>query len=352
MHFNNTENLSDYFVALDERLDEILPARVSLLAHICGYTVRLVFPGTEYARYAVADMFVSPDSGTETVDATFIWWEDKISPYLPVKFSHLKGFTQVDKYKQSGVDIIQVQDSGGYVEIFGSVFRAENYQNGKYYLLSHPFIHPKWPIECHPFEKVIFSWAQKHDLLMIHAAAVGVDGHGVLIVGRGGTGKSTLTCSCLAAGYDFVSDDLCLLTASGSRSVFPIYTNVFLTSDSFKKLPVFRPFEIFPRQGDKNTFAVGENRIKKSLHVEAIILPQVTDNTEPDIKPDYSSKALGQLVYTTVKACGRYHETEFVSKLSQRLLGMPVYRFSLTTDLQKNCQYLKKWIQEDLSCTN
>ena len=115
---------------------------------------------------------------------------------------------------------------------------------------------------------------------------------------------------------------------------------------------VFRPFEIFPRQGDKNTFAVGENRIKKSLHVEAIILPQVTDNTEPDIKPDYSSKALGQLVYTTVKACGRYHETEFVSKLSQRLLGMPVYRFSLTTDLQKNCQYLKKWIQEDLSCTN
>ena len=87
-------NLKGYFSALDERLDEILPARVSLLAHICGFTVRLIFPSLEYTRYTVPDMFVVPDSGTETVDATFIWWEDWIFPYQLHKYVDKKDFKQ------------------------------------------------------------------------------------------------------------------------------------------------------------------------------------------------------------------------------------------------------------------
>lgn len=352
MNITKAETLADYFDALDERLEEILPARVSLLAHICGYTVRLIFPNLEYARYAVPDMFVSPDSGTETVDATFIWWEDRIFPYQPHNFSHLEHFEHTINAGHKGYDIFKAEDSFGYVEILGDALRAENYQESKYYLLSHPSIHPKWLVVCHPFERAVFSWAQRHNLLMLHAAAIGIDGQGILIVGHGGTGKSTLTCSCLAAGYDFVSDDLCLLAATGPRIVFPIYTNVFLKTDSLIKLPMFRPFEIFPQQGEKASFVIGETRIKPSLSVKAIVLPQVTDNTEPDIKLDKTSKALGQLVYSTTIQLGRFQETEFVRKLAQRLLGMPVYRFSLTKDLQKNCQYLKKWIKEELSCTN
>ena len=346
MDFLRANNLEGYFSALDERLDEILPARVSLLAHICGFTVRLIFPSIEYTRYTVPDMFVVPDSGTETVDATFIWWADRIFPY------RLHNFADKKSLKKIGNNIFLAEDQYGYVEVTGDTLRAENYLKNRYYLLSHPFIETKAHIICHPFEKAIFSWAKKHDLLMLHAAAVGVDGHGILIVGHGGTGKSTLSCSCLADGFDFVSDDLCLLTGNGARTVFPIYKNIFLKSDSLNKLPMFRPFEINPQQGDKSSFSIGETHIKPSLPVEAIVLPQVTDNTEPEIKPDQSSKALGQLVFSTTRFRGRFQETEFARKLAQRLLGMPVYRFSLTKDLQKNCQYLKKWIKEDLSCTN
>lgn len=346
MNITKAETLADYFSALDERLDEILPARVSMLAHIAGYTVRLIFPSIEYTRYVVPDMFVSPDSGAETVDATFIWWEDRIFPY------RLRNSTNKNIFRQLGNNIFLAEDVHGYVEIVGDALRAENYLKNRYYLLSHPFFEAKANIICHPFEKTVFSWAQRHDLLMLHAAAVGVDGHGILIVGHGGTGKSTLSCSCLADGFDFVSDDLCLLTANGSRTVFPIYTNIFLKSDSLIKLPMFSPFVIIPQQGEKCSFRIGEMRIKSSLPVEAIILPQVTDNTEPEIKPDRSNKALGQLVYSTTKLRGRFRETEFARKLAQRLLGIPVYRFSLTQDLHKNTQYLKKWLREDLSCTN
>ena len=347
LNYSKKETLADYFSALDERLEKLLPGRVSLLAHIAGYTVRLIFPSIEYARYAVSDMFVYPDNGTETVDATFVWWEDRIFPYQPHCFAHIESFEQL------GHNIFKATDTCGYIEIMGDTLRAEDSQNNKYYLLSNPNIFPKWFIANHPFAKTIFLWARRKGLLMLHAAAIGIDDeHGILIVGHGGIGKSTLTCTCLADGFDFVSDDYCLLNTEGSRTVYPIYTNVSLIADSLVKLPMYKPFEILPMQGEKSVFKINETRIKPSLPVEAIILPQVTDNHEPEIKPDYSSKALGQLIYSTTKQLGRFQDTGFVRKLSQRLLGMPVYRFNLTKDLQKNCQYLKKWIKEDLSCTN
>ena len=351
MNFTRTDTLADYFAALDEKLEEILPARFSVLARLADYTLRLIFPNVEYARYAIPDMFVRPDNGT-SVDATFIWWEDKIFSYLPQQFVHVKNFKHIVNTEHLGAEAFQVEDSDGYVEILGSALRAENYHNRKYYLMTDPFMYPKWSIANHPFAKAVFLWAQKHNFYMLHAAAIGIDGHGVLIVGRGGTGKSTLTCTCLADGYDFVSDDYCLLSAAGSRIVYPIYTNVSLNPDSLSMLPAFKPFEILPMQGEKGAFTISETLIKPSLHLEAIILPQITENSEPAIKPDSSSKALGQLVYSTTIQLGRFQETEFVKKLAQRLLGMPVYRFSLTKDLQKNCQYLKKWIREELSCTN
>ena len=345
MNFSKTENLSDYFTALDKRLDEILPDRTGVLARIAGYTVRLVFPNVDYARYVIPDMFVQPDNGV-SVDSTFIWWEDSIGPYQLQDFAHLKDFVQFNK------DFSKAADECGYIELKWDILRAEDYLKNTYYLLSNPNIYPKWAIANHPFALAVFLWAQRHDLLMLHAAAVGKDGHGVLIAGHGGTGKSTLACSCLADGFDFISDDYCLLSASGSRIAYPIYTNVSLNPDSLAGLPLFKPFEILPMQAEKSSFSVSETVIKSALPVEAIILPQITDNTEPEMTMDKSNKALVQVIYSTNKQLGYFFDTAFVRKLAQRLLGMPVYRFSLTKDLQKNCRYLKKWIREDLPCTN
>ncbi len=344
LNFSKTENLSDYFAALDKRLDEILPDRTSVLARIAGYTVRLVFPNVDYARYVIPDMFVQPDNGV-SVDATFIWWEDSIGPYRLQDFAHLKDFAQFDDFSKAA-------DECGYIELKWDTLRAEDYLKNTYYLLSNPDIYPKWPIANHPFAQAVFLWVQRHDLLMLHAAAVGKDGHGVLIAGHGGTGKSTLACSCLADGFDFISDDYCLLSAAGFRTVYPIYTNVSLNPDSLAGLPLFKPFEILPMQAEKSSFTVSETVIKSALPVEAIILPQITDNTEPEITMDKSSRALVQVIYSTNKQLGYFFDTAFVRKLAQRLLGMPVYRFSLTKDLQKNCRYFKKWIREELPCTN
>ena len=63
-----------------------------------------------------------------------------------------------------------------------------------------------------PSVGVIDGLAQRHGLMAIcHAAVIGEDGVGLLIVGEGGRGKSTLALAAIGAGMDYLGDDYCLV---------------------------------------------------------------------------------------------------------------------------------------------
>ena len=53
--------------------------------------------------------------------------------------------------------------------------------------------------------------------LIMHATCVDVDGSGVLIVGRSGSGKSSLAINLLALGSTLVADDQCKLVRKNNR---------------------------------------------------------------------------------------------------------------------------------------
>jgi energy-coupling factor transporter ATP-binding protein EcfA2 len=57
-------------------------------------------------------------------------------------------------------------------------------------------------------EFAVFSLAQRvQGLVSLHAACVGLNGRGVLLMGPSGAGKSTLALLCLLQGLDFLSED-------------------------------------------------------------------------------------------------------------------------------------------------
>jgi hypothetical protein len=57
-------------------------------------------------------------------------------------------------------------------------------------------------------EFAVFSLAQRaQGLVSLHAACVGLDGRGVLMMGPSGAGKSTVALLCLLQGLDFLSED-------------------------------------------------------------------------------------------------------------------------------------------------
>ena len=57
--------------------------------------------------------------------------------------------------------------------------------------------------------------------LALHAAAVEVDGHGVLLVAPGGAGKSTLAAAFVQAGYRLLSEDVACVRVEGAPCVIP-----------------------------------------------------------------------------------------------------------------------------------
>jgi hypothetical protein len=62
-----------------------------------------------------------------------------------------------------------------------------------------------------PFRWIIDGLAQRRGLMTMHAAGIGEGRRGVLIVGEGGRGKSTLALAAVGAGMDYLADDYCLV---------------------------------------------------------------------------------------------------------------------------------------------
>ena len=56
-----------------------------------------------------------------------------------------------------------------------------------------------------------------NDSLIMHATCVDINGSGVLIVGRSGSGKSSLAINLLALGSKLVADDQCELIKNNNR---------------------------------------------------------------------------------------------------------------------------------------
>ena len=83
---------------------------------------------------------------------------------------------------------------------------------------------PYWETAA-PFRILFHWWSQSFGGQISHAAAVGRDGKGVLLAGRGGSGKSTTAICCVDAGMEYVGDDYVLLTRTPTPTAHSLYNS-------------------------------------------------------------------------------------------------------------------------------
>lgn len=91
--------------------------------------------------------------------------------------------------------------------------------------------------------------------LVLHAAAVEVDGHAILFAAPGGAGKSTLAAAFVQAGYRLLSEDVTCVKMAGEPSVIPGPAMLRLRPDvlSYISLPAARAIRTIP---SRVTFAL------------------------------------------------------------------------------------------------
>jgi hypothetical protein len=127
-------------------------------------------------------------------------------------------------------------------------------------------------------------------LRIVHAATLGADGRGVLIVGGGGAGKSGLTLAGVVAGLDSVGDDYVLIDPREQPTAYPVFRFAKQDSSGCRRLGLSRFLDdLGPlnRQG-KHEFdfaCFGRGKRAELLKINAILIANLTDRQDTAIRP-------------------------------------------------------------------
>lgn len=334
-----TTTLSQYFEAVDRRLEKSgLAPTAGFRVRVCDQLIDLRFPEQKQADDGRSSMegFLTDDPGEP--DASFLYWYDRCDAYLPA------GEAEKSAVWKSA-------DATGTLCIGtdGDTFVGCDFLRQRYYF-ARPEPTKSGYIACrHAMVNAFARWALATDKLLLHAAAVGTHGKGVLVAGRGGSGKSTFAISCLSAGLDFVSDDYTLLTASGPLRAMPLYTVVALRPDMFEKMPQLGAPILEPDgsyRGGKPQVQVPKERFCSSLDIQAIIMPRITGEKDVAIVPTPPGKAMVQLIHSTIGQIEMQRDTGLIQQMAMRFSGLPVYEMRMSTDLEKNPAALREFIRK------
>lgn len=156
-----------------------------------------------------------------------------------------------------------------------------------------------------PFRRILHWWASGRGLQWVHAGAVGRPSGGVLLVGRGGSGKSTTSLACLAAGLGFAGEDGCLIEPGRTPWVHGLYVSAKGDAHTAELLPTFT--EEFQRstltiEGESIIFAdnVVPDGICSGFPLRGIVVPRLAAGSVTRLSPIAPAAALRALAPSTL----------------------------------------------------
>ncbi len=183
---------------------------------------------------------------------------------------------------------------------------------------------------------------------LAHAATLGRDGRGILILGHGGAGKSGTTLAGIAAGLQTVGDDYIALGGLEPAIAQPLYRIVKQdraglariaglaellagAPDNWKGKVEFDPTAIFP-----GCFA-------DALRIGAIVLPKVAHAPAPRFVPAGGGEAMRALMSTNLYQFPGEPE-DGLDYYAALLRAVPVYRLELSGQAPDNGAALAEFV--------
>jgi len=206
-----------------------------------------------------------------------------------------------------------------------------------------------------PFRPILHWWSGTVERALIHGAAVGVGSGAALIVGKGGSGKSTTALTCLAAGLDYLGDDYVMVQAGPAPLVYGLYGTAKLDPDNTARFPALAalaaatepssPTESsgFPgRRYDPGRLA-GEKvllylapafgpRLKPVLPLRAIVIPKIVGRERPTMERTSAATALAALAPSTLFQMPGNRGAVFAT-VAELVRQVPAYVLELGPDM-------------------
>ncbi len=133
-----------------------------------------------------------------------------------------------------------------------------------------------------PFLMILHWWMRDHGYQLTHAAAIGGASGGVLLGGKGGSGKSTTMLACLASGLRCAGDDYVLLSDCNPAVARTLYNAAKLESHHLlRALPALLPAVSNPSEMEKKKailflYEHYPEELVPGFPVRAVVLPRIS----------------------------------------------------------------------------
>ncbi len=182
--------------------------------------------------------------------------------------------------------------------------------------------------------RTILHWALAGSAQhLLHAAAVGGERAGALLVGPSGSGKSTASLACLQGGLGYAGDDYVLVETEPFPRAISVYGTAKLDAAGVRLLPDLPASQ---RASDAEKFIVDVARtrprlMRHSVAVSVILLPQLTPGRLA-IWPTSAAQALLAMAPSTLLQHAGDSGTG-LALMSRLVRQLPTYVFELGSDI-------------------
>ena len=141
-------------------------------------------------------------------------------------------------------------------------------------------------------------WAPADGLRVLHAGCVGTAAGAVLLVGRGGSGKSLAEVLAALTGMRFVSDDYCLLGDEPEPFTHALFGTAKLHVDHMKRFPKLTAAAVLrsDEAGERAIMLMKQTapgRLAARLPLRSLLAARVTGASRPRLLPYGSRGAAG-----------------------------------------------------------
>ncbi len=186
-----------------------------------------------------------------------------------------------------------------------------------------------------PLLTIFKWWAPQIGLRLLHAGCVGTADGVALLVGRGGSGKSTTSLLSALEGLDYLSDDYCLASLGEVPTAYSLYSTGKLHRDHLSRFPelVSRSVDPKPSPQEKPVIFLHSHfpeQVALARRILAVLAPTVTGKPQTSVERISPVDSLRALAPSTLLHLTPDDASGF-SELGSLVRRVPSFRLNLGT---------------------
>ncbi|MEO9965299.1 MAG: hypothetical protein ABJF11_05905 [Reichenbachiella sp.] len=207
---------------------------------------------------------------------------------------------------------------------------------------------PQW-MRSFPLRSIVDWYFEPTGIQPVHSGGIALGQNGVMLTGKGGSGKSSTCLSCLNhSELKYLGDDFMLVDCESGKDAYSLYNVAKVEFDNLSRFKFLEGYKKdFKVDDEKYQIFINQimpDKLTNEFNIDAIFLPKITGSKSGRLVKTDSSNALMALAPSTISLLKGNRERTF-SKVSSLVKKTPIYFLELSTEFERNPEIIYKYLE-------